>query len=348
MISIRESWLAKKPTVAYGKATRSAKALQFDLDISADQVVWEELSEIVQSGNNRQSNEGILGIALPPLEGTVRLKADDFTFARFSWTPFQATASLSPNGIRAEIERGDVCGVSTVGRVDFTGREIGPDLSFSVANGQLESTSLCLTDNRHALTGSYSLNGQVTGQGASERVLQSLRGQFDFSAQDGQFQPSSNVNTVLKNTFNYLNEKGDFNLDFPDLNREAFPFRSIRFQGTVQGMTLVNDQLVIQSSLFIVSGEGKIDLEHQQIDAKGLVTLRLPGNRITRRIPLVGSIFGIGGSILGIPVRVVGPLDNPTITYLSPADVGAKLLNIPARILGLPLEAIRLFTPNRR
>jgi len=178
--------------------------------------------------------------------------------------------------------------------------------------------------------------------------LQSLRGQFDFSAQDGQFQPSSNVNTVLKNTFNYLNEKGDFNLDFPDLNREAFPFRSIRFQGTVQGMTLVNDQLVIQSSLFIVSGEGKIDLEHQQIDAKGLVTLRLPGNRITRRIPLVGSIFGIGGSILGIPVRVVGPLDNPTITYLSPADVGAKLLNIPARILGLPLEAIRLFTPNRR
>ena len=33
-------------------------------------------------------------------------------------------------------------------------------------------------------------------------------------------------------------------------------------------------------------------------------------------------------------------------TYLSPADVGTELLNIPVRILGLPLEAIRLFTPN--
>src|SRR5499426_622421 len=87
---------------------------------------------------------------------------------------------------------------------------------------------------------------------------------------------------------------GNFNLDFPDLNREAFPFRSIRFQGTVQGMTLVNDQLVIQSSLYNVSGEGKIDLEHQQIDARGLVTVQLPGSRIIRRIPLVGSIFGIG------------------------------------------------------
>src|SRR5215468_3689346 len=186
-----------------GKLLAAAKALQFDLDISADRVVWEEVSGMVESEGKGKSNGGISGIALPPLEGTVRLKADDFTFARFSWTPFQATASLSPNGIRAEIERGDVCGVSTVGRVDFTNREIGPDFSFSVANGQLESTSLCLTDNRHALTGSYSLNGQVTGQGASERVLQSLRGQFDFSARDGQFRPSANMG-ALESTFNYL------------------------------------------------------------------------------------------------------------------------------------------------
>jgi uncharacterized protein YhdP len=176
--------------------------------------------------------------------------------------------------------------------------------------------------------------------------LQSLQGEFEFSARDGQFQPSPTVNTALEATFQYLNEKGDFNVAFPDLNKESFPFRSLRFQGTVQGMTLVNDRLVIQSSLYVISGDGKVDLEHQQIDAKGLVTVRLPGQSIIRRIPLVGSILGIGGSILGIPVRVVGPLENPTITYLSPADVGTELLNIPVRILGLPLEAIRLFTPN--
>jgi hypothetical protein len=343
--SAEVSWRNSRLSVM-GTLLAEAKALRLDMDISADRVVWEEISGMVESEGKGKSNGGISGIALPPLDGTVRFKADDFTFAGFSLTPLQATASLSPNGIRAEIERGDVCGIGTAGRVDFTNGEIGLDLSFSVADGQLESTSPCLTDNRHALTGSYSLNGQVTGQGAPEKILQSLRGQFDFSARDGQFQPSPNVETALEKTFNYLNEKGDFNVEFPDLNREAFPFRSIRFQGTVQGMTLVNDQLVIQSSLYIVSGEGKIDLEHQQIDARGLVTVRLPGNRIIRRIPLVGSIFGIGGSILGIPVRVVGPLDNPTITYLSPTDVGSELLNLPVRILGLPLEAIRLFTPN--
>src|SRR5262245_1012809 len=338
------SWRNSRLSVM-GTLLAEAKALRLDMDISADRVVWEEISGMVESEGKGKSNGGISGIALPPLDGTVRLKADDFTFAGFSWTPFQATALLSPNGIRAEIERGDVCGIGTAGRVDFIDREIGLDLSFSVANGQLESTSLCLTDNRHALTGSYSLNGQVTGQGAPEKVLQSLRGQFDFSARDGQFRPSANVG-ALESTFNYLNEKGDFNVEFPDLNREAFPFRSIRFQGTVQGMTLVNDQLVIQSTLYIVSGDGRVDLEHQHIDAKGLVTVRVPGGSIIGRVPLLGPILGLGGSILGIPVRVVGPLENPTVTYLSPADVGAGLMNIPVRILGLPLEAIRLFTPN--
>jgi hypothetical protein len=330
-----------------GTLLAQTNALRLDLDIAADRVVWEEFNHLVNSESNAgEKNKSIAAIALPPLEGTLRLNADNFTFANFSWTPLRATASLVPNGIRAEIERGEVCGVDTIGRVDFVDGKIGLDVSLSVTEGQLESTSLCLTENRHALTGSFTLRGQITGQGVPEKVLQTLRGDFEFNARDGQFQPSPNVDTALENTFHYLNEKKDFNLDFPDLNREAFPFRSIRFKGNVQGMTLVNDQLVIESSLYIVSGDGKVDLERQHIDARGLVTVRLPGDRIIRRIPLVGSIFGIGGSILGIPVRVVGPLDSPTITYLAPADVGAELLNIPVRILGLPLEALRLFTPN--
>ena len=204
------------------------------------------------------------------------------------------------------------------------------------------------TKNRHALTGSYSFKGQLTGQGTLEKVVQTLRGEFQFSARDGQIQPSPALDTPLEATFDYLNEKGDFDLAFPDLNREPFPFRSLRIHGMVEGLTLVNDELVLQSSLYIISGDGKVDLENNQIDAKGLVTVRIPGGSIISRIPVVGSILGLGGSLLGIPVRVVGSLDRPSVSYLSPTDVGARLLSTPVRILGLPLEAIRLFTPNFR
>jgi hypothetical protein len=282
------------------------------------------------------------------LEGTLRFKTDTFAFSGFNWSPLHATAALSPRGIEGRIERGDVCGIGTVGRVDYTDGEIGLALSLSVTDGQLESTSLCLTGNRQAVAGRYALQAQIAGQGTPENVARTLRGGFEFSAQDGHFVRLANAesHSPLEATFDYLNDTDDFTVAFPDLHRESFPFRSIRNRGTVEGMTLVNDELTIQSSLFIVAGNGTVDLEHNQVDAKGLVYVRTPGDSILKRIPILGSIFG--GSIVGIPVRVIGPLDRPRVTYLSPADVGAELLRVPMRILGLPLEAVRLFTPSAR
>jgi uncharacterized protein YhdP len=316
------------------------------MDISADRVVWEELAELIEGEAKGGNNKGLFGIPLPPLEGTVRLNADSFTFAGYSWKPVKATASLSPNGIKGEIQQANVCGVGTSGKVNFIDGEIALDLSLAVTEGQLQPTSLCLTHNRHAMTGSYTLRAQVSGQGAPEKLLAQLRGGFEFRARDGEFSQSGPTDTALETIFDYLNDKGDLGVAFPDLDRESFPFRSLRVQGTLDGMTLVNRELAIQSTLYDISGYGNVDLEHQQIDARGLITMRVPGQSLVRRIPLVGSILGIGGSILGIPVRVIGSLENPTVTYLSPSDVGAELLNIPVRILGLPLEAIRLFNPN--
>ena len=330
-----------------GKVLASAKALRVDMDISADRVVWEEISEIIEREGDRKNNDRLLEIALPPLEGTVRLKADNFTFAGLSSKPLQATVSLSPQGIKGEIQRADVCGIDTAGKWDFMDEELGFDMSFSATDGQLESTSLCLTANQHAVTGSYTLQAHVTGRGAPEKVAQTLRGQLEFTARDGQFVQTPNVDTPLEATFDYLNRTGNFDVAFPDLDRESFPFQSISIRGTVEGMTLVKDELIIQSSLTTIAGQGRIDLENKQIDARGLVSVRIPGAGIVRRIPVFGSILD-PSSLLGIPVRVTGSLEQPTVSYLSPTDVGAQLLNIPMRILGLPLEAIRLFTPSSR
>jgi len=285
-------------------------------------------------------------LALPPLQGTIRINADHFTLAGFSWTLLQATASFSPDEIKGTIQRGAFCGIGTTGGVNFIDGEIGLDLSLAVTDGQLESTSLCLTKNRHAISGSYSLQAHVAGKGTTENVLRTLRGAFEFSARNGEFAQSPTVDSALEASFDYLNEQKDFNVAFPDLDKESFPFQSISSKGTVEGDTLVGNELIIQSSLFIITGRGRVDLEQKQIDLTGLVTARLPGNRFTRRIPIFGSF--LGSSIVGIPVRVTGPLEQPHVTYLSPSAVGAELLDIPRRLLGLPLDAIRLFTPTMR
>jgi hypothetical protein len=329
-----------------GKMVAAAKALQFDVDISADRVVWEEISEVIEHEGDRKNSNGLLEVALPPLEGTIRLKADNFTFAGFSSNPLQATASLSPNGIRGQIQRGDVCGIGTTGNVDFKDEQLGFDISLSVTDGQLESTSVCLTENKLTISGSYSLHAHITGRGPVEKVAQTLRGQFEFNARDGQLAQSPTTDTPLEATFDFLNSTRNFDVAFPDLDRESFPFRSISGRGTVEGMTLVKDELIIQSSLTTIAGQGRIDFENKQIDARALVSVRIPGAGLVSRIPIFGSI--LDPSLLGIPVRVTGSLEQPTVSYLSPTDVGAQLLNIPMRILGLPLEAIRLFTPNSR
>jgi hypothetical protein len=100
----------------------------------------------------------------------------------------------------------------------------------------------------------------------------------------------------------------------------------------------------VDSSLLNLSGQGKVDMERKLIDGKGLVAVLRPVDEVIRRIPVISDLFG--GSLLGIPVRFSGPLERPDVTYLSPADVGAELLNIPLKILKMPFGAMRLFSPS--
>jgi hypothetical protein len=196
-----------------------------------------------------------------------------------------------------------------------------------------------VTNSQTDIKGTYSLNARVTGRGDREHLLPSLKGSFELSARDGEFVRSPAADA----TFDYLNETGDFKFVFPDLDRETFPYRVVRVRGGIDGAILVGEEIIVQSSLLNLSGQAKIDLARQQIDGKGLIAVLKPVDEVIRRIPVVSYIFG--GSLLGIPVRVAGSLNRPQVTYLSPADVGAELLRMPMRILGIPMEAIKLFTP---
>ncbi|MGE5819144.1 MAG: AsmA-like C-terminal domain-containing protein, partial [Deltaproteobacteria bacterium] len=187
--------------------------------------------------------------------------------------------------------------------------------------------------------GTYSLKARITGRGDREHLLPSLKGSFEFSARDGEFVRSGGMDA----TFDYLNATGDFKVEFPDLDRLAFPYRLVAVKGSIDGEILAADEVIVQSSQLDLSGQGKVDLARKQIDGKALVAVLRPVNEVIREIPLVGSIFG--GSLLAIPVRVTGSLERPNVAYLSPQDVGMELLNVPMRILGLPMGAIRLFTP---
>ena len=128
-----------------------------------------------------------LAVSFPPVEGTIRLKADNFTFERFNLSPLRLTAYSSPPGIRAEIEQAVACGINATGRIDIAGEEIGLDVVLAATEAELERTTVCLLDEHHDVKGTYSLKGRITGRGKREQLKSSVKGNFEFSARDGEF-----------------------------------------------------------------------------------------------------------------------------------------------------------------
>ena len=300
---------------------------------------WEEFSELTGPGVN-QKKTGNGKFALPALEGAIRLRANRFTFGAFSWNPLRVTALLTANGITAEVEDSVVCGIRTAGRFAVQkGDQIDLDVRLSVRDGELDATSRCLSSESSNVSGTYNLDARVAGGGNRDRLASTLTGEFAFVARDGKFVRSA----PLDATFDYLNDTGDFNVTFPDLNKEAFPYRFISVKGTGKRQSIFATEIIIEASPYAITAQGSADLERKTIDGKGLVTVLLPGNKLLKRTPFVGAL--LSASMIGIPIEVTGPFEQPRVSYLSPAALGAEIISLPVRILKVPWEALQIFTP---
>ena len=324
-----------------GKLASAEKTLQVDMDVSADRVVWEDFNETISTGD-RQQKTGKATVTLPALKGVIRFKTDRFALGALSWEPLRVTAVLTANGISGEIEDSVVCGIGTAGSFDFQKTDqIDFDVRLSVKDGELDAASRCLSSEGSNVSGTYTLDARVKGVGNRERLAPALSGEFDFVARNGKFVRSAQLDA----TFDYLNDTGDFNVAFPDLSREAFPYRFISAKGTVERQSIFAKELIIVASPYTITAQGTADLEQKTIDGKGLVTVLLPADKLIKSIPLVGSI--VSGSMVGIPVEVSGAFEQPRVSYLSPAALGAEIVNLPVRFLKVPLEALQIFTPHQ-
>ena len=95
-----------------------------------------------------------------------------------------------------------------------------------------------------------------------------------------------------------------------------------------------------------IVGQGEIDLADRKISLTLLVAPLKTVDRITKLIPLVSHIFA--GTLVTIPVKVQGDLKDPRVTPLSPSAVGAELLAMMKRTLGLPFKIIESLGPRKK
>ena len=328
----RDSRLRMSGQVGIGK-----EVLRLDLDATADRLRLEELNRLFDDARDKS----VRSVALPRVEGRIGLKLDSLVAESFTVDALQIDTAFARSSVRAEIKRGVVCGINTTGRLDLGEGDIDFDLRFMVKEGDLEPTTVCLTTQQSDVKGTYSLSARLSGKGSRQNLRSALKGNFQLTARKGEFIRSAGLDA----TFDYLNDSGDFAVAFPDLNKEAFAYELLAAKGSIDGQRLQTDEILIHAAPLMIAGQGTFDLQEKQMDAKGLVSVVSPARLLIRRIPVIGAI--LGGSLVGIPIRVKGSFDRPDISYLSPADVGAELVNIPLRLLGMPIDAIKLFIPSR-
>ena len=210
-----------------GKLLPEANALRLDMDISADRVVWRKstswlnVAARVETMKVTWESAAAPGRHRPPQGGS-------FHPCWIHLEPISSHGfSVPERGKRTDRTRGRLWYRCSRQRRRCIRRNRSQCLALCDRRS-VRIDQRCLSDNKQAVRGNFSLTGRLTGRGTQKsradppRRLRIQRSRSRNSTQ------SPTTDSPLEAAFNYLNETGDFSVAFPDLDRESFPFRAIR------------------------------------------------------------------------------------------------------------------------
>ena len=110
---------------------------------------------------------------------------------------------------------------------------------------------------------------------------------------------------------------------------------------TIKDNVLTIDNVSIYGNGLNLFGTGKIFLSEKTVDATAIVSPLKTIDAIVTKIPLLGT--GLGGahkSFISFPVRIHGPLNDPSITPLPVKTITDILRKIIMSPIQAPLEMI--------
>lgn len=329
-----------------GEAAASPDGLTFDMDASTPGLDWENLREAI---GTLEANEGSPGPESPagdrgwdvPVRGTVRLRSGYFRYGRHTVAPAAAEIVFGKPGFAITITEAAYCGIPFTGTLRATSGEMVFEIR-PVAKGQeIGSSYACVTMEQGQVTGRFDLAGVVSGRLREGAIpVRSLRGNLDFTARDGRIYKEPLLSRILS----LLNVTDIFRRRLPDMGKEGLQYRSFTTLGEIRdGNATIT--AVLDGTVSMV-GQGRVDLATQTYDLQILVTPTETMNAVIREIPVLGYI--LGGTLVQVPVRVTGTVEDPKVSLLEPAAVAENLLGIAERTFLLPVKLIRPVLPGEK
>ena len=330
--------LADRHIALKGTATSSEKGVRLALDASADGIEWDRLSKAFDKDLDEEQGESFLRMIDG---GTIGIDSAFFSYGSYTWSPFRGMISLSEDDIHVDVTEAELCNLSFPGIVIVDPEGLSVDIHPYAAQKQLETTIACLFNVERYMTGTFDLDGRVTGAGKQDALTDDLKGPLKFTTVSGRIYQYSLIAKVLA----FLNLTEIFRGQVPDLLHEGFAYKTMTAEGEIKGSDLLLHEVVIDGASMKIVIQGVINYMNRQTDLKVLVAPLKTVDFILNKIPIVRDIFG--GSLISIPVRVTGDFENPDISYMNPADIGSGLIDIMKNTLNLPGKIIKPFIPQQ-
>ncbi len=328
------------------------KGLQVDVDISSGKLDWEKLgadSKEAKQGENAPG-ESRVQVSSPkawessrridfmgiPIEGVVRVKADNFLFSGYEWSPFRASVTLQKDETVVELLEAGLCGVSTPGTITFGQRNVDFNIKPAARNLALDPALGCLFGKEGLVDGTFELKGEIRGDDRSNNLAESLEGNIEFNAKEGRIYRFGFISKI----FGLINFTEIYKGQIPDLINEGCAYNEIRSKAAIRDGILVLEETVIDSHCMKMVWSGDVDLVKKKVDLIVVVAPLRTVDSIINRIPVVGGM--LNGTLISFPVRVRGDLADPDVTPLSPSAIGSEILDFMKRTLKSPLKLFQL------
>ena len=330
------SWEDSQMTLQ-GNASFAADELLLDLNLTADQLNWVQVDQIVNIDKHMPPGDESF-----ELLGSLQVELENFTYDTYTWQPLHADIAFNKTDTRIVIKKADLCGIQFPGIVKVSADEFELHFNPVATTQRLEPAIACLSAKKGLADGSFNLEGELLSKARPAAFPRSLTGELQFTAEQGRIYRFG----MLAKIFALLNVTEIYRGAVPDLTGKGFAYNSIVANGKFEDGKLIIKDTSIDSPSMGIAIEGNIDLIKKKVNLVVLVAPFKTVDRIVKLIPLIGNIMG--GNLISIPFRAIGNLGDPDVIPLSPTAVGSGLLGILERTLKLPITIIQPVLPGSK
>jgi len=230
----------------------------------------------------------------------------------------------------------DLCGIKCQGSLSFAARTT-INVGFGANAVALSPILGCLWGNRTLADGTCSIEGTLKAKGRQDPLAEYSRGRLTIRADNGRIYRW----TLLSKLFGALNVMEWFKGNPLDLNSTGFRYDHMTVKGDVRNGVLHLAEAVVDGPSMKIVGEGAIDTIKGQVDLTVVVAPMKTVDTVLSAIPILGHILtGESGTFVSVPLKVQGPIDDPSVTPFPPSAVGNGLLGILRRTIQAPVKVI--------